>query len=326
MASEKYNIVIEGFWNIGKTTFLEHLGNLGYTTIAEKNHLREIPLPQDTSRWYIEAHKRNLEAMLGSKEPVAMERSVLSSMAYLYATEKSSSLAESAFQKFKEMCHSRRCLIVFLYGSPVHAAQEIDGIEDPEIRDRYRDPEFIKRYEFFFRNVLPFTYDLVPFCVNVFDEQGQRKGAERIKEAVDAMLAAERIAQANAVLFKNEPSERLFAVLKRNPRKGSFWQTITGGLHPFESLREGVLREISEEVGIHTEADRLIPSNYHFSYIGSEGYEMNEYVFGYRLGPKDEIRTSDEHTDHELLPRDAAIERVKYDGNKRAIEEVSKLD
>ena len=55
--------------------------------------------------------------------------------------------------------------------------------------------------------------------------------------------------------------------------------------------------------------------------FGKEEYELSEYVFGYRL-EEDKIILSDEHTEYEFLSVKEAIERVKYDGNKQAIQAV----
>ena len=51
-----------------------------------------------------------------------------------------------------------------------------------------------------------------------------------------------RTTQVEVIVFKMVNGQPLFLLLKRNPRRGGFWQPITGGVHDEEKLpdaREG---------------------------------------------------------------------------------------
>jgi len=94
---------------------------------------------------------------------------------------------------------------------------------------------------------------------------------------------------------------RFFYILvKRNKKRGGFWQPVTGGEEDFDrgDLTKTVIREIKEELGINITRRQIIKLPYSFKFICKEGVERTENCFGVILSLKQKvrIRLSEEHT------------------------------
>jgi len=144
------------------------------------------------------------------------------------------------------------------------------------------------------------------------------------KKETDLKLKYNRIAQVNVVCFtksrKNIDNVQVL-VLKRNKKKGGFWQTITGGVHVGEDLRDAAKREVFEEIGLSDEI-YLFPTTLSYSFMGDDGYMLKEYVFGCEISDTSKMKISDEHDSFEWMCPQEAKERVFYDNNKQAIDAV----
>jgi len=75
---------------------------------------------------------------------------------------------------------------------------------------------------------------------------------------------------------------------------------------------------------LNVKVENFLKSDYSFYYIGAEGYELNEYVFGYRLEPSDIVTLSDEHTEFKFVSLDEALGLLKYESNKEALKSVQR--
>ncbi len=236
----------------------------------------------------------------------------LSSIAYQYAKDKDISLYINHLEDIQNYRKSKEILIILSYTNY--------ELLSTEIKNKYTK-EFFDLYHKFFREILPLEFGIVINFIQVKNKDIylKKKGVE---QKIQAIITNDRICQANVVCYRIINNEPKFLVLKRSPKKGSFWQTITGGVHMKGLLAENALRELQEELSLNTKLENLIKTNCVFWYIGSEGYELSEYVFGYKLEENNEIILSDEHTEFEFLSVEKAIDRVKYDGNKKAIQSV----
>lgn len=99
--------------------------------------------------------------------------------------------------------------------------------------------------------------------------------------------------------FKEE--EDIFYILvKRNERRGGFWQPLSGGVEDFDgnNLINSVIREVKEELGINIFKKQIIKLPYSFKFVDKEGVEKTEYCFGVILSLKQKknIKLSEEHT------------------------------
>lgn len=78
-------IIIDGTWSIGKSTFCEKLRTKGWSYIQEPQHDNSIADLDERNMYYTICHLKNLLKFCLIDEKVVMERSIFSSIAYLYA-------------------------------------------------------------------------------------------------------------------------------------------------------------------------------------------------------------------------------------------------
>lgn len=179
--------------------------------------------------------------------------------------------------------------------------------------------EFDRRYEEFYRQILPLQYDIVPLFLRQPDDYSAENSQQSLR-TIETALQKRRLAQVNVVPFRTTSTGVAVTVLKRTAERGGFWQTVTGGVKPWHGIRQTVEKELTEELSIQFDQQRVRPTDYVFSYTGAEGYELNEYVVGYEL---DAITLSDEHSEYQELPMSEAKSKVKYETNAAAIERVA---
>lgn len=121
-----------------------------------------------------------------------------------------------------------------------------------------------------------------------------------------------------------EGEDTFYILVKRNKKRGGFWQSITGGEEDFDKndLIKTVIREVKEEIGINILRKQVVRLPYSFKFIDKEGIEKKEYCFGILLSPKQKknIRLSDEHTAIIYSKEPEYLESLlKFDQNKMAL-------
>ena len=96
-----------------------------------------------------------------------------------------------------------------------------------------------------------------------------------------------------------EKGRFFYILVKRNKKRGGFWQPITGGEEDFDKgdLIKTVIREIKEELGINVLRKQIVKLPYSFKFVCKEGIERTENCFGVILSlkQKKEIYLSKEH-------------------------------
>jgi 8-oxo-dGTP pyrophosphatase MutT (NUDIX family) len=108
--------------------------------------------------------------------------------------------------------------------------------------------------------------------------------------------------------------------LKRTPERGDFWQTVTGGIHIGESLLQAAYRELREETSLTEATLSLFWTNIKYSFMGNDGYLLDEYVFEAKVQDASGFKMSTEHNAFDWLsPADAAT-RVRFENNSAAIQ------
>lgn len=310
-------IILEGFWGLGKTTFINTLVSK-YTIIKEPNHKTNTAnvSQKDIDKWYITQHNQRLEDFINIDQATILERSILSSLAYQYAQGKDITELASQVENLQKYKINDNILIVVFYANYNQLP--------PKIQSQYTQ-EFFDKYNEFYRVYMPIHFGIVANFIKVYDETGAHITTQQIEEQIQAIKDNDRVCQANVVCYRMKDNQPEFLVLKRNPEKGAFWQSITGGVHIKGLLFDNAIRELQEELFIQGKEENLIGTDYVFWYVGKEGYELCEYVFGYKLENSDTITLSDEHTEYAFLAVDEAIDKVKYDGNKEAIKRVYQM-
>ncbi len=125
--------------------------------------------------------------------------------------------------------------------------------------------------------------------------------------------------QVEVVVFKESPTGGVsFLVLKRNPRKGGFWQPVTGNVELGESFEEAAAREVREELGVESVLE-LIDTGYSFEFF-DDNRQQFERVFGARVWEGQRIKLSPEHTEYMWVSKDEALDSyLKYPGNKEGL-------
>lgn len=120
--------------------------------------------------------------------------------------------------------------------------------------------------------------------------------------------------------------EKKVLVFKLIPRRGGFWQPVTGKVEEGESYAEGALREAEEESGLKFERQPQY-LGLESRFPGRDGYTVSEKAFFLPIFGGEEPPTpkldGKEHDDSEWLSLEDAAGRVKWPGNKAAIERAS---
>ena len=320
----KNKIIIEGFWNIGKTSLIEKLAkNFEYKIIYEPDHLKQN-ITSKIEKWYIEQHKKNFEKFFShSQKKTILERSILASAAFLYAGNKFSSINKKIISDFVNFYKLYKPFIIFLYAEDKKNKEISKSVKDKKTRDLLAKRNFRKRYDFFFRNILVFEFGITPLFINIRKDD-YSKNIKNAKITIINAIKENRAAQLNLICYKIKNKKPYFLLLKRNSQKGNFWQSITGGIKIGEIINDALKRELYEEISVKT-SKNFIPTYYSFNYIGQQGYELNEYVFLYKLDEKDKIILSPEHTEYEFASVEKSVSMLKYKSNKIAFQKAYSL-
>lgn len=127
------------------------------------------------------------------------------------------------------------------------------------------------------------------------------------------------------IVWREKPaaSEAKVLLLRLNPDRGGFWQSVTGKVEEGESFGAGALREAEEETGLRFDREpQYLGIEHRFpSRWGGEAWEKAFYlpIFG---GSEPPAPTLDgkEHDGFEWLAQEEAGARVKFPTNRLAIE------
>ncbi|MFH1372841.1 MAG: NUDIX domain-containing protein [bacterium] len=123
----------------------------------------------------------------------------------------------------------------------------------------------------------------------------------------------------------------VYAVFKRKPETGGYWQGIAGGGEEGEFPLTTARREAMEEAGIATDSEFLkldslstVPLDGVCGFLwGPDVLVIPEYSFGVRV-TTDRLHLSDEHTEYRWLDYHAAHTLLRWDSNKNALWELDK--
>jgi dATP pyrophosphohydrolase len=280
----------------------------------------------EINEWYIEEHKKR-EDFFHSTDPQVIERSVLSSFAFLYALNEPLPNI-NLLLNLKKVIEENRILVVYVddRDDALFLQDQNKNWTDysEEVKRILTNEKARRRYREWFTYILPHTYGILPFIVRATDGNSKRPVGELTND-VHSVLSCDRIAQANAVCYGlNDEQRPQILVLKRNEKKGGFWQTITGGIRVGEDPLKACLREVEEEISIQNTNISASWTDITYSFLGDEGYILDEYVFATKIQTREKLRLSEEHVEYDWLSPDQAKERVTFPNNKIAIEEVAK--
>lgn len=319
------SIIIEGLWFLGKTMLAQYYCNRnGYKFVPEPIHISEgssFDVGGDVDAWYLSEHAKRTE-YLNATHLVVLDRSILASYAFLYASGKQAP-DSSALEDFRRSVQAQSSLVVYLKSDGFALPQGV--LSDKYyagVKNVFSDEKSCERYDQWFTEKLPYEYGITPFVLRV-SEKNVRKKTEQMAEEIRAVLSCNRVAQVNVVCYWQDMSDTKILVLKRNTRKGGFWQTITGGIHVGESLEGAAEREVLEETGLtRTNNSHVFSIGKKYSFPGNDGYTLDEYVFAFRVDDMAAVKISEEHDDSEWLGVEEAKKRLAYENNRMAIDSV----
>ena len=121
-----------------------------------------------------------------------------------------------------------------------------------------------------------------------------------------------------------------YAIFKRTPRSGSFWQGIAGGGKKGEAVIDAAKREAYEEAGIPVDSKYILLESCNTVPVlgileeffwGKDVLVVPEYCFGV-LVEDHEIVLSDEHVEYRWVSYEEAVKLLKWDSNKNALWEL----
>jgi len=142
-------IIIEGLWNVGKTSFIKKFcSKFLYEFIEEPNHQKE-GIKNNISDWYKIQHKFRLENAIhkiSENKKIIMERSILSNFAYSYALE--GNYSESLLSNFYNQVSYYNYIIIYL--TPESKSIDISKYIPKGIKPCI----FKEKYSFFYKNIL----------------------------------------------------------------------------------------------------------------------------------------------------------------------------
>ena len=129
--------------------------------------------------------------------------------------------------------------------------------------------------------------------------------------------------QIEAILFKRTDGKIQYLLLKTIPRRGGFWQPITGGLEEGETKIEALKREIKEETGIKNIIKIIENVHYHEF---QDPHLIKEYVFGVEVFSDEKVMLDGkEHSEFKWCSFQEALKLMKWKGNKDALKKLDRI-
>lgn len=127
----------------------------------------------------------------------------------------------------------------------------------------------------------------------------------------------------NAFVYQRRGDGVKFLCMKRVPKDGGFWQTVTGTVHDDESFEDTIVREIQEECGIGSEHIVKIEGPlYDFEWMKGET-KIQEFVYAVEVTVGVSVTlASDEHDEYKWCDSDDLCNALEKEDNIKAAKKI----
>jgi 8-oxo-dGTP pyrophosphatase MutT (NUDIX family) len=130
--------------------------------------------------------------------------------------------------------------------------------------------------------------------------------------------------QVEVIVFKKVNGCIKYLMLKRNAKKGGFWQPITGNVEIGETFKQAAIRELLEETGINKYIS-LFDTGYSFEFFDDNRQQL-EKVFAAEVTLKTKVTLSKEHNGMQWATKEECLDKyLKYPGNKIGLKTLAYL-
>ena len=138
--------------------------------------------------------------------------------------------------------------------------------------------------------------------------------------------------QVESIIFRKNNNSFEFLLLKRIPKKGGFWQAVTGMVErEDDSLIIAALREAKEEAGLEKkDIIRIIENVHTYEFENEKDHQpVREYVFGIEVSTNFEFTLDKniyiEHDELKWVSFEEALDLLKWEENKTAFRKLNNL-
>lgn len=122
-------------------------------------------------------------------------------------------------------------------------------------------------------------------------------------------------------VYRTTPKFQVLLLKRVKADKGE-WHPVTGNIEAHEQVNAAAAREVEEETGIE---GVLQPLGITFTFDDkARGARYHETAFSLKASEKDEVELSDEHSAHEWLDPAAAMAKLAWGDQKKALEALVK--
>ena len=124
------------------------------------------------------------------------------------------------------------------------------------------------------------------------------------------------------VMYSKTNDKIEYLIIKRSEKDGGFWQGVTGTLEEGEKLKECLIREIKEELGI-VNINKISEIEETIQWAKKTGFMITEYVFSVELDRNINVTLSEEHNDYKWCDFNEAYQWLGKDNNKNTLKMIN---
>lgn len=124
------------------------------------------------------------------------------------------------------------------------------------------------------------------------------------------------------VMYSKTNDKIEYLIIKRSEKDGGFWQGVTGTLEEGEKLKECLIREIKEELGI-VNINKISEIEEIIQWAKKTGFMITEYVFSVELDRNINVTLSEEHNDYKWCDFNEAYQWLGKDNNKNTLKMIN---